>query len=119
MILRQDKSQYLQRQLDIYNGICIQENSPNLRVDLQSKEHGEPVPWAFRNVRVHDLKHTFGRRLRAAGVGLAWASQWSHRDALLSGRTHELDRSFRKGVRRRVPQNSRNDLASAQDRLAK
>jgi integrase len=28
----------------------------------------EPAPWGFRHVRVHDLKHTFGRRLRAAGV---------------------------------------------------
>ncbi len=30
--------------------------------------HGEPAPAGFRKVRVHDLKHTFGRRLRAAGV---------------------------------------------------
>lgn len=29
----------------------------------ESKAH-----WGFRNVRVHDLKHTFGRRLRAADV---------------------------------------------------
>jgi integrase len=29
---------------------------------------GEPAPDGFRRVRVHDLKHTFGRRLRAAGV---------------------------------------------------
>lgn len=29
-----------------------------------------PAPVGFRNVRVHDLKHTFGRRLRAAGVPL-------------------------------------------------
>lgn len=28
------------------------------------------APWGFENVRVHDLKHTFGRRLRAAGVSL-------------------------------------------------
>ncbi len=28
----------------------------------------EPAPQGFRRVRVHDLKHTFGRRLRAAGV---------------------------------------------------
>jgi len=28
----------------------------------------EPAPWGFRNLRVHDLRHTFGRRLRAAGV---------------------------------------------------
>jgi integrase len=29
---------------------------------------GEPAAEGFRRVRVHDLKHTFGRRLRAAGV---------------------------------------------------
>lgn len=32
------------------------------------KQHGEAAPSGFRKVRVHDLKHTFGRRLRAAGV---------------------------------------------------
>ncbi len=30
----------------------------------------EPCPEGFRRIRVHDLKHTFGRRLRAAGVPL-------------------------------------------------
>lgn len=30
---------------------------------------GRPAPAGFASVRVHDLKHTFGRRLRAAGVG--------------------------------------------------
>ena len=30
--------------------------------------HDEIAPEGFRNVRVHDLKHTFGRRLRVAGV---------------------------------------------------
>jgi len=29
---------------------------------------GNPSPEGFKCVRVHDLKHTFGRRLRAAGV---------------------------------------------------
>lgn len=29
---------------------------------------GQPAPTGFRRVRVHDMKHTFGRRLRAAGV---------------------------------------------------
>ncbi len=29
---------------------------------------GKPCPDGFRNLRVHDLKHTFGRRLRSAGV---------------------------------------------------
>ena len=31
---------------------------------------GEPAPAGFKAIRVHDLKHTFGRRLRAAGVSL-------------------------------------------------
>ncbi|MDB5927474.1 MAG: integrase family protein [Betaproteobacteria bacterium] len=33
------------------------------------QKFGRPAPWGFEHVRVHDLKHTFGRRLRAAGVG--------------------------------------------------
>ena len=36
--------------------------------DTWEKQHGEPAPAGFRHIRVHDLKHTFGRRLRAAGV---------------------------------------------------
>jgi integrase len=36
--------------------------------DNWEKRTGEPAPMGFRKVRVHDLKHTFGRRLRAAGV---------------------------------------------------
>ncbi len=32
------------------------------------KKLGKPCPEGFRKLRVHDLKHTFGRRLRAAGV---------------------------------------------------
>jgi len=36
--------------------------------DKWAERHKEPAPEGFRRVRVHDLKHTFGRRLRAAGV---------------------------------------------------
>lgn len=32
------------------------------------KELNRPCPYGFKRIRVHDLKHTFGRRLRAAGV---------------------------------------------------
>lgn len=32
------------------------------------KRYEEPASEGFQHVRVHDLKHTFGRRLRAAGV---------------------------------------------------
>jgi len=31
-------------------------------------QFGKPCPEGFLNLRVHDLKHTYGRRLRAAGV---------------------------------------------------
>ncbi len=33
-----------------------------------ARSYGESAPLGFRKIRVHDLKHTFGRRLRAAGV---------------------------------------------------
>jgi integrase len=36
--------------------------------DRWTETMGEEAPGGFRRVRVHDLKHTFGRRLRAAGV---------------------------------------------------
>ena len=32
------------------------------------KDKGEPALRGFAHLRVHDLKHTFGRRLRVAGV---------------------------------------------------
>ena len=36
--------------------------------DRWEEQTGTPAPEGFRRVRVHDLKHTYGRRLRAAGV---------------------------------------------------
>jgi integrase len=36
--------------------------------DAWEKQYGKAAPEGFRQIRVHDLKHTFGRRLRAAGV---------------------------------------------------
>ncbi len=35
-----------------------------------AKDREETVCWGFANLRVHDLKHTFGRRLRAVGIPL-------------------------------------------------
>jgi integrase len=32
------------------------------------EKFGRPTPEGFRRIRIHDLKHTFGRRLRAAGA---------------------------------------------------
>jgi hypothetical protein len=34
-----------------------------------ASEFGRECPDGFRSVRVHDLKHTYGHRLRVAGVG--------------------------------------------------
>lgn len=36
--------------------------------DKWAERHSEPASEGFRKIRVPDLKHTFGRRLRAAGV---------------------------------------------------
>ncbi len=36
--------------------------------DKWKERTGEEAADGFRRVRIHDLKHTFGRRLRAAGV---------------------------------------------------
>jgi integrase len=52
--------------------------------NLYEKERQESAPWGFRNLRVHDLRHTFGRRLRAAGVSK------EARSALLGHRTGDI-----------------------------
>jgi len=55
--------------------------------DKWEEEHGEPAPEGFRRVRVHDLKHTFGRRLRAAGVSFEDVKTCSDTAAAGSRRT--------------------------------
>jgi integrase len=40
--------------------------------DRYEAELGMECPWGFRHLRIHDLRHTFGRRVRAAG--------WSNED---------------------------------------
>jgi integrase len=47
-------------------------------------ELGRPCPQGFRSIRVHDLKHTFGYRLRAAGV------QFEDRQTLLGHKAHHV-----------------------------
>ncbi len=43
-------------------------NARRRAAESWQKEMNETAPEGFRRIRVHDLKHTFGRRLRAAGV---------------------------------------------------
>jgi integrase len=64
-------------------------NSP-LEVRTRSRSgstgsgYGLAVTWGFRHARVHDLKHTFGQRLRAAGVS------FEDRQDLLGHRTARI-----------------------------
>jgi integrase len=43
-------------------------NARERAADKWEMEKGGKAPMGFRRVRVHDMKHSFGRRLRAAGV---------------------------------------------------
>ena len=43
-------------------------NARNRAAKKLAEDRNEPVNEAFARVRVHELKHTYGRRLRAAGV---------------------------------------------------
>lgn len=53
--------------MDRMNGTAWR-NARGRAADKWEQQRGEQAPLGFRRVRVHDLKHTFGRRLRAAGV---------------------------------------------------
>lgn len=52
---------------------------------MRQREHDreertcEPAPAGFRRVRVHDLKHTFDRRLRAAGMSFEDRQDFGHK----------------------------------------
>lgn len=48
------------------------------------REIGRPCPKGFRAIRVHDLKHAFGHRLRGAGVS------FEDRKVLLGHKTHDV-----------------------------
>jgi hypothetical protein len=48
------------------------------------KELNRPCPTGFRSIRVHDLKHTFGHRLRGAGVS------FEDRKVLLGHKTQDV-----------------------------
>jgi integrase len=42
----------------------------NRAADEYEELTGKPADWGFRNLRVHDLRHTFATRLRRSGVSL-------------------------------------------------
>jgi integrase len=71
--------------------------------DQLELETNQPAPWGFRHVRVHDLKHTFGRRLRRGRflrgpAGPARSQERTHHDALLTGGAREPDRGGGEGM---------------------
>jgi integrase len=51
----------------LYEQHRVAERASACRREVQERL-GKDAPWGFKHVRVHDLKHTFGRRLRAARV---------------------------------------------------
>lgn len=59
---------YRGRRLNFMNNTAWQNARANA-AKKWLKEKGAEAPPGFARVRIHDLKHTFGRRLRAAGVG--------------------------------------------------
>jgi hypothetical protein len=46
----------------------LAENQHKRSLERYERELGRPYPAGFRSIRVHDLKHTYGHRLRVAGV---------------------------------------------------
>ena len=56
---------YRGNKLDCMNKTAWQ-NARRHAAKKYKERFGKDVPWAFEHVRIHDLKHTFGRRLRAS-----------------------------------------------------
>ncbi|OGA03077.1 MAG: hypothetical protein A3H35_03640 [Betaproteobacteria bacterium RIFCSPLOWO2_02_FULL_62_17] len=61
------KPQKTARRVDTMNNTAWQ-NARKRAAQMYRERLGRDAPWGFAHVRIHDLKHTFGRRLRAAGV---------------------------------------------------
>ena len=55
------------KKLDCMNNTAWQ-NARKEAAKKYKERFGKDAPWGFEHVRIHDLKHTFGRRLRAARV---------------------------------------------------
>ena len=81
------------------------------------QELGREAPTGFRDVRVHDLRHTFGRRLRAAGVSFEEGQDLlGHRSTRVTTDYSAAELRNLLGCRQpraKVPQKSRNDRAAA------
>jgi len=44
------------------------QNARKRAAEMYRERFAKDAPWGFAHLRIHDLKHTFGRRLRAARV---------------------------------------------------
>ena len=58
---------YRGNKLDCMNNTAWQ-NGRKRAASKYKERFGKEAPWGFEHLRIHDLKHTFGRRLRAARV---------------------------------------------------
>jgi integrase len=85
-----------------------------------ASQHGESAPAGLRRIRVHDLKHAFGRRLRAAGVSFeARQDLLGHRSGRITTHYSQAElTNLIEAAEKVCDSESRNHLASAQDGLA-
>jgi integrase len=74
---------YRGKKLECMNNTAWQNAPKSGRQDRFDK----PAPWGFEHLRIHDLKHTFGRRLRAAGVPFETGKCFSATKTAASPRT--------------------------------
>jgi integrase len=58
---------YRGNKLDCMNNTAWQ-RAQKRAAERYPERFGKEAPWGFEHVRIHDLKHSFGRRLRAARV---------------------------------------------------
>src|SRR5271166_4166068 len=88
--------------------------------DKWTQQHGEPAPAGFRSIRVHDLKHTFGRRLRAAGVSFEDRQDLlGHRSGRITTHYSQAElTSLIEAAEKACAAQSRNDVVAAQNELA-
>ena len=59
---------YRGKNLDCMNNTASQDGRKRA-AQKYKKRFDKKAHWGFEHLRIYDLKHTFGRRLRTAGVG--------------------------------------------------
>jgi integrase len=75
------------KRADPHEWQCMEKSARRCRTQWK-KDKDEPAHPGFARLRVHDLKHTFGRRLRVAGVS------FEDRQALLGHKSESVTTDY-------------------------